>query len=252
MNARTTLPDSGIVNFVPRTAASMSSHQLLWSTSYYQALNYATSSPFEASRSSTPSTSSANKISQYLSARRLSNFQNPQFSVPSWSWAACDVPISYEHKTAPQVSGFKVIACETSLGVSGAPYSNVTSGRLTVKGSLTPALDNYTFSSNCEAWSLVHRPDTQASAEVFSQIMAGERNGWVLQLTSGSGISSNKPKDPNWIETAPKGLLLVAEGEYYRRIRLSSIELHQNYPPLSGERKEQFSFYGGVKTITLI
>ena len=123
-----------------------------------------------------------------------------------------------------QAPEFSIVACETQLELPDAPYGSVTSGRLTVQGTLIPVLHSILSDVFRECWKLILRPDKIESAAVLTKIMEGKRDGWVLRVSDPSVMSSSKPEDYNWTETAPKGLLIVAEGEYYRRIGLCSIE----------------------------
>ena len=247
------------------TAPTMFSQQLLWSTSYYrsQTKHYQSTdhepdtisreliaSTLDASRGSKPSIPTT-KISQLLGSS-----SNRRYLAPSWSWAAVEVPIFYEstHKGLPQSSTFTIISCGTDLELSEAPYGNVTFGRLTVSGLLIPVglTFHHTLYKQFLGWKLVYRPDTKESAAVLSKVMERKSEGWVLQLTDEGDMTSNKPIDPNWTANAPKGLLIVADGEYYRRIGLCSIERHTGNASKIGDTEGLFRSFGEEKQITII
>ena len=175
------------------------------------------------------------------------------YLAPSWSWASVEVPVSHEAagRPLPQAAEFSTITCNTCPELSAAPYGKFTSGYLTVKGLLIPILYNTLSRELRENWKFVHRPDTKERAAVLSKILAGKREGWVLQLTDEDVLSSTKPKDPNWTDNAPKGLLVFADGEFYRRIGLCSIERRSwNRSQVGGT--EAFVAYGEIKQITII
>jgi hypothetical protein len=117
--------------------------------------------------------------------------------------------------------------CDTDLEIFEAPYGNITSGRLSVWGILIPVLHFTQPHFISGHYVLTIRPDKEESAAFLAKIMEGKQKGWVLPVTDmGSLTRSSKPKDPSWTETAPKGIILVAEGGCYRRIGLCSIEPH--------------------------
>jgi hypothetical protein len=244
------------------TAPIMFSQQLLWSSSS-QVKHYLSSDPkpstisraivastFDVSGSSKPSIPTT-RISLLLSSR-----SNRRYLAPSWSWAAVEVPIFYEstRKDLPQSYEFTIISCGTDLELSEAPYGNVTFGRLTVSGLLISVfMFHHSFHTQLwMGWKFVYRVDTEESAAVLSKVMEGKCEGWVLQLTDEGVMTSNKSIDPNWTANAPKGLLILADGEYYRRIGLCSIERRVGNASKIGDTKGLFRPFDKEKQITII
>lgn len=207
----------------PQSAPIMFSHQLLWSTWCYKAHHQSTDD--EALRASTLVVSRNSPV--WRPTPRNSRFQcsstNHNSSAPSWSWASVGGPIAYEDVESVLALA-AVLSCDTKLELSEAPYGNVSLGKLTIRGSLIPVLE-YTLSNRFRfRWKLVFRPDTNERAALLPDIIEGKVEGWVLPITTLGISTTTKPKDPDWTDNTPKGLLIVAEGEYYRRIGLCSIK----------------------------
>lgn len=209
--------------------------QLLWSTLHYKTLtlwsNNRLERPHSALFGSTPESRLNSAIS--TSSTRLDSSPgarlNQTYVAPSWSWASVERPVVYEYSD-PSLEfykdpGFEIMSCEMQLEMSEARYGNVTSGRLTTQGSLLPILDQRIR----ECWNLVIRPDSEVGASYVSEMMEGKKEGWLLPVTNGCGTLPKSVKDPKWTLAAPKALVVVAEGEYYRRIGLCSME-----PPTPG------------------
>ena len=134
--------------------------------------------------------------------------------------------------------------------MSKAPYGNVNSGRLTVKGLLIPVPPDLIVRSGGahSKWRIVHRPDTEESTLELSYIIYGKKKGWIILIAGVGDLKFNKSKDLNWTERAAKGLVLVEEGSMYRRIGLCSIEPRSNFRTGTKELAE----YGEEKQITII
>jgi hypothetical protein len=104
-----------------------------------------------------------------------------------------------------------------------------------------------------ERLKLVIRPDKEESDAVLSKIIERKREGWVLLVTDHyAWWHSSKPKDPNWNDDAPKGLLIVLEGEHYRRIGLCSFESRLDHVSRVEDIRKLLRSCGEVKEITII
>lgn len=176
-----------------------------------------------------------------------------KFPRPSWSWASVEEPVHYglefgDFKPAPD---FAVISRETQLETPIAPFGNVLSGRLTVQGSLMPIL--HSFHGPLRRWVLRVRPDNEERASVLLKIMNQETSGWVLLVIDENATTSSKPNGTNWTDTSAKGLILVSDGEFYRRVGICSLEqetVHNPFGDTSGIR--DLNSYGAKKTIVIV
>ena len=77
-----------------------------------------------------------------------------------------------------QAPEFSIVACETQLELSDAPYGSVTSGRLTVQGMLIPVLHSILSKVFRECWKLVLRPDKNRERRRVDEDH-GTKEGWV-------------------------------------------------------------------------
>jgi hypothetical protein len=154
------------------------------------------------------------------------------YRAPSWFWAAVDGPVIYEGWE--RYCYLDVTECRVDPYISTAPYVAVRAGHLTVRGEVREA----THATQSGHFRVVYRPDTASDDLELSQVIDGVRIGWLLRVPGG-GIF-DKPKYPNWNPQTPKGLALVKDGIYYRRIGLFSLEQgnHQQNLNRSGFRSD--------------
>jgi hypothetical protein len=189
----------------------------------------------------------------FLSEKYSSRLRGPsvrrfrEYIAPSWSWAAMDGPILYEDLgiNMREARDFEVLDIGVNVEMQQAPYGAVKSGFLTVKGRLreVPA----TREPNEPG--IVYRPDAEDDIIDLTQIMNGNKQGWLLEVTKSARDA--KPTAAYWNAMTPKGLILVADGTNYRRIGLFSVDKGTgSFNPFS--ENSLSSFFGEPQTITIV
>ncbi|KAL6801224.1 heterokaryon incompatibility protein domain-containing protein [Trichoderma sp. SZMC 28013] len=141
-----------------------------------------------------------------------------EYRAPSWSWAAVDSPVIglgglLELGLSPPSSYFEIVDCETQLRSPGAPFGEVTTGRLVVRGHMRYGKLHYDASVKYDRYT------------VRSATKRGEHDSPILLLASLDALGDDRHVNLCcvWVhELYGKaiGLLVVPgnDSESYRRI----------------------------------
>ena len=222
----------------PLTRKRLFCIQLLWGTALYKSSQYRsqslTNGSYDIKNTILPPEGAPRRSAKHL--------------TPSWSWVSIQEAVYYEDWIQKSYVSSELEILRYSVDIPIALTVEGRLGRLSYdQGHCSWSIDSWKSVDSWRPpnwWTVEFRLNTWKDVEEIARIARGKKEGWILIAVMG-GEDSGKPTDPPWTLSTPKGLVVVADGEMYRRIGICSLEAERPRPTdLSG--------LGTLQTITIM